>query len=175
MLLGRDLTGIQCEEHSTAWQQKPKDVHSLGIDDFDRRILAALHADARIPNSALADAVGVAPSTCHGRVRRSFVVDNLNADIDIAGTKTSLILEHLRGAAPWSALPEISQQFCSLNQRIPVVHFWHEVELALGNSVLLIGLMHLVLGHQPVCRKRRLGSALVIDAGATRALFCGGP
>ena len=31
---------------------------------------------------------------------RSFVVDNLNADDDVAGTQTSLIFEHLRGAAP---------------------------------------------------------------------------
>ncbi len=154
-----------------------KDVQAVGIDEVDRRILAALHADARLPNSALADAVGVAPSTCHGRVRRlqeigvirgfhadidpaaiglplqamvsvrlqagargkirnfiqqirrkrqvidvyflagaddfiihvaardtddlrSFVVDNLNADADVAGTQTSLIFEHLRGAAP---------------------------------------------------------------------------
>ncbi len=157
--------------------EKPKDVQAVDIDDVDRRILAALHADARIPNSALADAVGIAPSTCHGRVRRlrdlgvirgfhadidpaaiglplqamvsvslqsgargkirhfvqqirsrpqvidvyflagaddfiihvaardtddlrSFVVDNLNADSDVAGTQTSLIFEHLRGASP---------------------------------------------------------------------------
>lgn len=158
-------------------REKTKDVQAAGIDDVDRRILVALHADARIPNSALAEAVGVAPSTCHGRVRRlqelgvirgfhadidpaaiglplqamvsvrlqagargkirnfiqqirrkrqvidvyflagaddfiihvaardtddlrSFVVDNLNADADVAGTQTSLIFEHLRGAAP---------------------------------------------------------------------------
>jgi hypothetical protein len=31
---------------------------------------------------------------------RSFVVENLNADADVAGTQTSLICEHLRGAAP---------------------------------------------------------------------------
>ena len=30
------------------------------LDDVDRRILLALHADARISNSALADAVGIA-------------------------------------------------------------------------------------------------------------------
>lgn len=137
----------------------------------------ALHADARLSNSALADVVGVAASTCHGRVRRlqdlgvirgfytdidpaaiglslqamisvslqsnargrirkfidemrhkpqvmdvyflagaddfilhvaardtddlrQFVVENLNADADVAGTQTSLIFEHLRGAAP---------------------------------------------------------------------------
>ena len=159
------------------WPHKSKDVRTVEIDEVDRRILAALHADARIPNSALADAVGVAPSTCHGRVRRlqelgvirgfhadidpaaiglplqamisvslqsgargkirnfiqqirrrpqvidvyflagaddfiihvaardtddlrSFVVDNLNADADVAGTETSLIFEHLRGGSP---------------------------------------------------------------------------
>ncbi len=155
----------------------PKDVRTAELDEVDRRILAALHADARISNSALAEAVGIAPSTCHGRVRRlqdlgvirgfytdidpaaiglplqamisvnlqsnargkirnfiaqmrrkpqvmdvyflagaddfiihvaardtddlrSFVVENLNADGDVAGTQTSLIFEHLRGAAP---------------------------------------------------------------------------
>jgi DNA-binding Lrp family transcriptional regulator len=31
---------------------------------------------------------------------RSFVVDNLNADSDVAGTQTSLIFEHLRGGVP---------------------------------------------------------------------------
>jgi DNA-binding Lrp family transcriptional regulator len=31
---------------------------------------------------------------------RSFVVENLNADADVAGSQTSLIFEHLRGAAP---------------------------------------------------------------------------
>lgn len=156
---------------------KPKDVRPADLDDVDRRLLAILHDDARISNSALADSVGIAPSTCHGRVRRlqelgvirgfradidpaaiglplqamvsvrlqsgargkirtflqqirrkpqvidvyflagaddfilhvaardtddlrSFVVDNLNADADVAGTQTSLIFEHLRGGAP---------------------------------------------------------------------------
>ena len=155
----------------------PKDVQPVDIDAVDRRILTALHADARMSNSALADLVGIAPSTCHGRVRRlqelgvirgfytdidpaaiglslqamisvtlqsnargkirsfiqqirrkpqvmdvyflagaddfilhvaardtddlrSFVVENLNADADVAGTQTSLIFEHLRGASP---------------------------------------------------------------------------
>lgn len=31
---------------------------------------------------------------------RAFVVENLNADEDVAGTQTSLIFEHLRGASP---------------------------------------------------------------------------
>ncbi len=147
------------------------------LDEVDRRILLLLHRDARMPNSALAEAVGIAPSTCHGRVRRlqelgvirgfhadidpaavglplqamisvslqsnargkirhfiqnirrhpqvmdvyflagaddfilhvacrdtedlrSFVVEHLNSDADVAGTQTSLIFEHLRGASP---------------------------------------------------------------------------
>ncbi|WP_409370749.1 Lrp/AsnC family transcriptional regulator [Mycolicibacterium sediminis] len=155
----------------------PKNVRAVDLDDVDRRILTALHADARISNSALADLVGIAASTCHGRVRRlqevgvirgfhadidpsaiglslqamisvslqsnargkiegfiehirrrpqvmevyflagaddfilhvaardtddlrSFVVQNLNSDSDVAGTQTSLIFEHLRGASP---------------------------------------------------------------------------
>ena len=154
-----------------------KDVQPADLDDVDRRLLTLLHADARMSNSALADAVGIAASTCHGRVRRlqdlgvirgyyadidpaaiglslqamvsvtlqsnarskirnfiqqirrkpqvmdvyflagaddfiihvaardtddlrAFVVENLNADADVAGTQTSLIFEHLRGAAP---------------------------------------------------------------------------
>ena len=154
-----------------------KNVRAADLDAVDRRILTALHADARMPNNALAEAVGIAPSTCHGRVRRlqelgvirgfhadidpaaiglglqamiavslqsgargrirdfianirrlpqvmdvyflagaddfilhvaardtedlrSFVVENLNADTDVAGTQTSLIFEHLRGASP---------------------------------------------------------------------------
>jgi DNA-binding Lrp family transcriptional regulator len=154
-----------------------KDVRPVEIDPVDRRILTVLHADARISNSALAELIGIAPSTCHGRVRRlqelgvirgfyadidpaaigltlqamisvslqsnargkirnfiqhirsrpqvmdvyflagaddfilhvaardtddlrAFVVENLNADTDVAGTQTSLIFEHLRGASP---------------------------------------------------------------------------
>lgn len=162
---------------TAATARSSKDVRPSGLDEVDRRILLALHADARISNSALADAVGIAPSTCHGRVRRlqeigvirgfytdidpaavglslqamisvslqsnargkirsfiaqirkrpqvmdvyflaggddfilhvaardtddlrAFVVENLNADADVAGTQTSLIFEHLRGASP---------------------------------------------------------------------------
>ena len=154
-----------------------KDLRPADLDRVDRKILALLHGDARITNNALAEAVGIAPSTCHGRVRRlvdlgvirgfytdvdpvavglplqamisvslqsnargkirsfiqqirrrrqvmdvyflagaddfilhvaardtedlrSFVVENLNADKDVAGTQTSLIFEHLRGASP---------------------------------------------------------------------------
>ena len=172
--------GLMSEDSSNAAGdalRTPKNVRPVDIDEVDRRILTALHDDARISNSALADLVGIAPSTCHGRVRRlqdlgvirgfytdidpaaigltlqamisvtlqshargkirnfiqqmrrkpqvmdvyflagaddfilhvaardtedlrAFVVENLNADADVAGTQTSLIFEHLRGASP---------------------------------------------------------------------------
>ena len=46
---------------------QPKDVQPVELDDVDRQIVTALHTDARMPNSALAELVGIAASTCHGR------------------------------------------------------------------------------------------------------------
>jgi DNA-binding Lrp family transcriptional regulator len=168
---------VKSSEAAVQAADSPKDVRPADLDDVDRRILSLLHGDARITNTALAERIGVAPSTCHGRVRRlldvgvirgfytdidpaaiglplqamisvtlqsnargkirsfiqqirrrrqvmdvyflagaddfilhvaardtddlrSFVIENLNADADVAGTQTSLIFEHLRGAAP---------------------------------------------------------------------------
>src|SRR5262245_41088656 len=70
-----------------------KDVQAVEIDDVDRRILTALHADARMPNSALAEHVGIAPSTCHGRVRRLQdlgVIRGFYTDIDPAAIGLTL-------------------------------------------------------------------------------------
>jgi len=38
------------------------------LDQIDHAILRLLAADGRMPNLALASAVGIAPSTCLGRV-----------------------------------------------------------------------------------------------------------
>lgn len=68
-------------------RDSPKDVRPADLDEVDLRILSVLHSDARIANSALAEAVGVAPSTCHGRVRRLLdlgVIRGFYADIDPA-------------------------------------------------------------------------------------------
>jgi DNA-binding Lrp family transcriptional regulator len=56
-------------------------------DEIDRRLLRELAADARIPNNALAERAGIAPSTCLGRVRvlrESGVIRGYHADIDPA-------------------------------------------------------------------------------------------
>ena len=58
-----------------------------GPDDLD---LAVAGADDFILHVAARDTEDL----------RSFVVENLNADADVAGTQTSLIFEHLRGASP---------------------------------------------------------------------------
>jgi DNA-binding Lrp family transcriptional regulator len=64
-----------------------KNIRPAGpiVDPVDRRILALLAEDARIPNNALAERVGIAPSTCLGRVRalrESGAIRGYHADID---------------------------------------------------------------------------------------------
>jgi DNA-binding Lrp family transcriptional regulator len=63
---------------------QPNDVR-LAVDETDRRLLEVLAVEARIPNNALAERVGIAPSTCLGRVRAmvaSGVIRGFYADVD---------------------------------------------------------------------------------------------
>ena len=65
---------------------QPKSVR-VEVDDVDRRLLRELARDARIPNNALAELAGIAPSTCLGRVRalrERGVIRGYHADIDPA-------------------------------------------------------------------------------------------
>ena len=55
------------------------------VDDVDRRLLRELARDARIPNNALAELAGIAPSTCLGRVRalrERGVIRGYHAEVD---------------------------------------------------------------------------------------------
>ena len=75
----------QITKYSVDTGVSPKDLQPANLDDVDRRILSLLHADARITNSALADELDIAASTCHGRVRRLLdagVIRGFYADID---------------------------------------------------------------------------------------------
>ncbi len=59
-----------------------KDVRVL--DEIDTRIVEELRKDGRMPNNALAEAVGIAPSTCHNRVRSlrdSGAIRGIHADV----------------------------------------------------------------------------------------------
>ena len=40
------------------------------LDEVDKRLMAELAQDARLPNNALAERVGIAPSTCSLRLKR---------------------------------------------------------------------------------------------------------
>jgi len=62
-----------------------KDVRPL--DDVDERIVTALRREGRLPNNALAAAVGVAASTCLTRTRalvESGVISGFHAEVDPA-------------------------------------------------------------------------------------------
>jgi DNA-binding Lrp family transcriptional regulator len=58
-----------------------------GLDDIDLRLLELLAADGRMTNAALADAVGIAPSTCLARVRAlrdRGAIRGIHADVDLS-------------------------------------------------------------------------------------------
>jgi DNA-binding Lrp family transcriptional regulator len=57
------------------------------LDPIDRRLVTLLAADARLPNARLAEAAGIAPSTCVARVRalrERGVIRGFHADVDVA-------------------------------------------------------------------------------------------
>lgn len=96
------------------------------LDDADRRIVAELAADARLPNNALAERVGIAASTCLGRVRalrERGVIRGFHADVDPAALGRPIqamiavrLQSHARGhisefAARVVALPEVLNVF----------------------------------------------------------------
>ncbi|WP_436529848.1 Lrp/AsnC family transcriptional regulator [Actinoplanes sp. HUAS TT8] len=63
----------------------PKDVR--GLDHIDLELLSLLRADGRMPNNALAERVGIAPSTCLTRIRRlreMGAIRGFHADVDPA-------------------------------------------------------------------------------------------
>jgi DNA-binding Lrp family transcriptional regulator len=103
----------------------PNNVRPL-LDDVDRRILTVLAADARIPNNALAERVGIAPSTCLTRVRalrERGTIRGFHADVDPAAVGRGLqamitvrLQSHARGHIPdfmamIASLPEVLNVF----------------------------------------------------------------
>jgi DNA-binding Lrp family transcriptional regulator len=99
----------------------PKDVRPP-LDEVDRRIISVLVDDARIPNNALAALVGIAPSTCLGRVRtlrERGAIRGYHADVDPAVLGRPLqamiavrLQSHARGHIPGfmariAELPEV--------------------------------------------------------------------
>lgn len=63
------------------------------LDPIDHEIVRLLSHDGRMANNALAEAVGIAPSTCLGRVRALMqrgVIRGFHADIDPASIGLSI-------------------------------------------------------------------------------------
>ena len=96
------------------------------LDEIDRQLLRELAADARIPNNALARRVGIAPSTCLGRVRalrQRGVIRGYYADVDptalgrpIQAMIAVRLQAHARGHIPdfmanIATLPEVLNVF----------------------------------------------------------------
>jgi DNA-binding Lrp family transcriptional regulator len=75
---------VENSEEVSRDHPQPNDIWPL-INETDRQILEILAVEARIPNNALADRVGIAPSTCLNRVRALVergVIRGFYADID---------------------------------------------------------------------------------------------
>jgi DNA-binding Lrp family transcriptional regulator len=63
------------------------------LDETDHLIVRLLQADARTPNNAIAAAAGIAPSTCHGRIRslqERGIIRGFHADVDPAAVGRGL-------------------------------------------------------------------------------------
>lgn len=106
---------------------RPKDLHDLDdLDPVDRTLVRLLRADARTPNSRLAERAGIAPSTCVARIRSLVergVITRFTAELDPAAlglTLQALISVNIRVgqrqtiaafAEEIRALPEVVQLF----------------------------------------------------------------
>lgn len=98
----------------------PNDVRDL--DEVDRALLAHLVADARTTNAALAEAVGVAPSTCLSRVRslrERGVIRGYHADVDPAAV--GLPLQAMISVRLQSDARDRLGEFTGLVRRLPEV------------------------------------------------------
>lgn len=92
------------------------------LDDVDRALLRHLAADARITNAALAEAVGVAPSTCLSRVRslrERGVIRGYHADVDAAAV--GLPLQAMISVRLQSDARDRLGEFLGLVRRLPAV------------------------------------------------------
>jgi DNA-binding Lrp family transcriptional regulator len=71
----------------------PNNARHSVLDETDHLIVQLLQADARMPNNALAAAAGIAPSTCHGRIRslqERGIIRGFHADVDPAAVGRGL-------------------------------------------------------------------------------------
>lgn len=103
-----------------------KNVREVTLDSIDRSLLALLSSNSRQTNQALADALGIAPSTCLTRLKAlkaSGIIERFTIDVDPAALGMPLQAlvsvrlrpgaRHLMGgfAEELRKVPEIKQFF----------------------------------------------------------------
>ena len=96
------------------------------LDSVDRALLLELQNDARQTNKALADKVGVAPSTCLERVRElraRGVISGFRADVDPAavGRPMEAIMSIQQGPAQRQATEILLEHTASLPETVRVM------------------------------------------------------
>lgn len=100
-----------------------KDVREL--DDIDERIVAVLRREGRLPNNALAEKVGIAPSTCLTRLRALIdrsVIAGFHAEVDPAWLGRpiqAMISVRLRGDAR-ASINEFSERLAAMKEVLNV-------------------------------------------------------
>src|ERR1700760_3890277 len=107
---------------SGAGQASAGQASTGDLDDIDRHIVRELARDARIANNALADRVGIAPSTCLARVRslrERGVIRGYHADVDPAAL--GLGLQALISVRLQSDARGRLGEFLALVRRLPAV------------------------------------------------------
>lgn len=131
------------------------------LDDTDRELLRHLAADARITNAALAEAVGVAPSTCLSRVRslrERGVIRGYHADVD--PTAVGLPLQAMISVRLQSEALDQLGEFLGLVRRLPAVRDVYFVageddyllHVATAGTGALRDLVATLNGHRDVAR-----------------------
>jgi DNA-binding Lrp family transcriptional regulator len=102
-------------------------MNDLGeLDSVDRALLVELQNDARQTNKALADKVGVAPSTCLERVRElraRGVISGFRADVEPAalGRPMEAIMSIQQGSAQRQATENLLDHASSLPETVRVM------------------------------------------------------
>ncbi len=91
----RALNALRLEKNYGSWAREYRPIYGPLEAGLERFVAYGKQADF------IGKAAAIAERESGGKLRlRAFVVENLNADADVAGTQTSLIFEHLRGASP---------------------------------------------------------------------------
>ena len=101
-------------------------AETVELDSIDRALLRELQNDARQTNKALAEKVGVAPSTCLERVRElraRGVIEGFRADVDPAavGRPMEAILSIQQGSAQRQATENLLGHAAALPETVRVM------------------------------------------------------